>query len=90
MKQHAFCFRFETTKEHSNQNKKNQLKQIQNQNFKFNFSNSFKNYIWNFLISRFTLDAKSPIYMGTFVLRTLPYPRTPVRFCPRTFVSFTH
>ena len=39
---HAFCFRFETTKEHSNQNKKINQKQIQNQNFKFDFQNSFK------------------------------------------------
>ena len=45
MKQHAFCFRFETTKEHSNQNKKNQFKQIQNQNFKFGFQIHSKLYL---------------------------------------------
>ena len=45
MKQHAFCFRFEITKEHSNQNKKNQLKQIQNQNFKFDFEIHSKLYL---------------------------------------------
>lgn len=33
---------------------KNQLKQIQKSKFQIWFSNSFKNYIWDFLISRFT------------------------------------
>ena len=88
MKQHAFCFRFETTKERSNQNKKS-IK-FQNQNFKFDFE-IFQNYIWNFLISRFTPTRKKfHIYVGTFKLRTLPCPRTLVHFAKeRSFLSRT-
>ena len=41
MKQHAFCFRFETTKEHSNQNKKS-IKTNSKSKFQIWFSNSFK------------------------------------------------
>ena len=58
---HAFCFRFETTKEHSNQNKK-----INKNKFKIKISNLIlkfiQNYIWNFLISRFTPHRKRHIY----------------------------
>ena len=86
---HAFCFRFETTKEHSNQNKKNQLKQIQNQNFRFDFEIHSKLYLELFDFALYP-RRESAIYMGTFRLRTLPCSRTLVRFCKRTLVPFTH
>lgn len=88
MKQHAFCFRFENNKRAFKiKIKKNQLKQIQNQNFKFDFEIHSKLYLELFDFALY-LDARAPYIWGLLYCALYPaHERLFVFALERSFLS---
>ena len=88
MKQHAFCFRFETTKEHSNQNKKKSIKTNSKSKFQIWFSNSFKIISGTFWFRALPRRGERHIY-GNFCIAHFTLPTNACSFLP-TNVRFFH
>lgn len=85
MKQHAFCFRFETTKNIQNQNKKS-IK-IQNQNFKFDFQIHSKLYLGTFRLRALPSPRERHIY-GDFCIAHFTLPTNTCSFLLTNVRSF--